>query len=99
MNTITCPQCNHQIEVDKALEGQIEARVLAAEHKKHEAELAKVKERAAELANQQLRQRLELEAAFLRKHYSQALIHAGFPQCASQVGKLGVSFSESENFL
>lgn len=62
MNTITCPQCGNQIEIDKALEGQIEARVLAAEHAKHAAEIAKVKERAAELANDQLRQRLELEA-------------------------------------
>lgn len=62
MNTITCPQCGNQIEIDKALEGQIEARVLAAEHAKHAAEIAKVKERAAALANDQLKQRLELEA-------------------------------------
>jgi hypothetical protein len=62
MNTIVCPQCGNQIEIDKALEGQIEARVLAAEHAKHAAEIAKVKERAAALANDQLKQRLELEA-------------------------------------
>jgi hypothetical protein len=43
MNTIECKQCGNVIEIDKALEGQIEAQVLAAEHKKHEAELAKVK--------------------------------------------------------
>jgi hypothetical protein len=43
MNTITCPHCGKQIEIDKALEGQIEARVLAAERHKHEAEIAKIK--------------------------------------------------------
>ena len=43
MNTIICKNCGQEIEIDKALEGQIEAQVLAAEHKKHEAELAKVK--------------------------------------------------------
>jgi hypothetical protein len=43
VNTITCTNCGQQIEIDKALEGQIEARVLAAEHQKYEAELARVK--------------------------------------------------------
>lgn len=46
MNTIECKQCGNVIEIDKALEGQIEAQVLAAEHKKHEAELATVKAEA-----------------------------------------------------
>lgn len=46
MNTIICKKCGEEIEIDKALEGQIEARVLAAEHKKHELELQKVKEEA-----------------------------------------------------
>lgn len=62
MNTIKCPHCGKEVEIDKALEGQIETRVLAAAHKEHEVELAKVKERAAELANEQLKNRLELEA-------------------------------------
>lgn len=62
MNTIKCPHCGKDVEIDKALEGQIEARVLTAAHKEHEAELAKVKERAAQLANEQLKNRLELEA-------------------------------------
>jgi len=62
MNTITCPYCGKPVEIDKALEGQIEARVLAAERHKHETELATVKKRAAELANEQLRNKLELEA-------------------------------------
>ncbi|MFI5271205.1 MAG: DUF2130 domain-containing protein [Candidatus Saccharimonadales bacterium] len=48
MNTIKCKNCGQEIEIDKALEGQIEARVLAAEHKKHEEELIKVKAEAAE---------------------------------------------------
>lgn len=62
MNTITCPHCANPVEIDKALEGQIEARVLAAERHKHEEELTQVKARAAQVANEQLKQRLELEA-------------------------------------
>lgn len=62
MNEITCTECGKKISIDKALTGQIEAQILAAEHKKHEAELSEVKKKAAELANDQLRQRLELEA-------------------------------------
>ena len=60
MNTITCPHCGNQVEIDKALEGQIEARVLAAEHKKHELELTRVKEQAAAFANDQLKAKLEM---------------------------------------
>jgi len=62
MNEITCEMCGNKISIDKALAGQIEAQVIAAEHAKHEAEITKVKERAAELVNEQLKQRLELEA-------------------------------------
>jgi hypothetical protein len=62
MNPITCPHCGKPVEIDKALEGQIEARVLAAERHKHETEIASVKKRAAEIANEQLRGKLELEA-------------------------------------
>jgi hypothetical protein len=46
MNTITCKNCGQIIEIDKALEGQIEARVLAAERHKHDEELARVKAEA-----------------------------------------------------
>jgi hypothetical protein len=60
MNTIKCTNCGFEIEVDKALEGQIEARVLAAEHKKHEAELAKVKAEAAEAAKKDAETDLEI---------------------------------------
>jgi hypothetical protein len=43
MSTINCLSCGEPIEIDKALEGQIEARVLAAAHEKHKAELAQAK--------------------------------------------------------
>ena len=43
MSTIICNQCGVEIEVTAALQGQIEQQVLAAEHKKHQAELARVK--------------------------------------------------------
>ncbi len=46
MNTITCRQCGEEIEIDKALEGQIEARVLAAAEHRHAAELDKIKAEA-----------------------------------------------------
>jgi len=62
MNEVTCEKCGNKISIDKALAGQIEAQVFAAEHKKHEAELAEVKKKAADFANEQLKQRLELEA-------------------------------------
>jgi hypothetical protein len=74
LNTITCTHCGKQIEIDKALEGQIEARVLAAERHKHDEEIIKlraeqetqlVKERtdAAGIAKKQL----EGEKELLRK--------------------------------
>lgn len=62
MNEITCEKCGNKISIDKALTGQLETQIRAAEHQKHEAELSKVKERAAELANEQLKGRLEIEA-------------------------------------
>jgi hypothetical protein len=60
MNTITCPHCGKAVEVDKVLEGQIEAQVIAAEHKKHETELAKVRAEVEETAKR------ERDAALLR---------------------------------
>jgi len=59
MNTITCPHCGKDIEIDKALEGQIEARVLAAERHKHEMEITKIQ------ADQELLVAKEREAAAL----------------------------------
>lgn len=43
MNTISCPHCGNPVEINKALEGQIEAQIIASEHKKHESELARVR--------------------------------------------------------
>jgi hypothetical protein len=44
---ITCTTCGTEIEVDKALEGQIEARIITAERHKHDKELEKIREEAA----------------------------------------------------
>lgn len=50
MSTIICKQCGEEIELTAALQGQIEAQVLATEHKRHQLELAKVRAEGAELA-------------------------------------------------
>lgn len=60
MNEIKCPHCGKPIDIDDVLSKDVEARILAEEHKKHAAEIVKIKEQAAELANQQLTARLEL---------------------------------------
>lgn len=52
MSTIFCNQCGIEIEVSAALQGQIEAQVLEAAHKKHAAEMAKVKAEAEAMAKQ-----------------------------------------------
>lgn len=74
MNTITCSHCGETIEIDKALEGQIEARVLTAERHKHQEELAKVKaDQEASLAKERAdaallaTKQLEDEKVLLRK--------------------------------
>jgi hypothetical protein len=51
--TITCKQCGEEIEISTALQGQIEAQVLKAEHEKHTAELDRVKAEAAQQAKQE----------------------------------------------
>jgi hypothetical protein len=60
MSTITCKNCGEEIEISAALQGQIEAQVLATEHKKHEAELVKVKAAATAAADKQLAGEKEL---------------------------------------
>jgi hypothetical protein len=60
MNEIKCPKCGTVIDIDDILAKDIEARVIAKEHKKHETELAKVKKQAAEVANEQLNAKLKL---------------------------------------
>lgn len=54
MNTITCNKCGNKIEIDKALEGQIEERVLAAERHKHKEELEKIERESKESVEKQL---------------------------------------------
>jgi hypothetical protein len=82
MNTITCTNCGQEIEIDKALEGQIETRVLNAERHKHAEELAKVtveqearilKERTA--ASEFAKKQLEGEKELLRKQAEADLEH------------------------
>ena len=70
MDIITCKSCGEKIEVDKALEGQIEERVLSAERHKHKEELAKVRleqeaivKQERETASQQAEKKLEGEIA------------------------------------
>lgn len=60
MNEIKCPKCGTLIDIDDILAKDIQARVIAEEHKKHEAEIAKVKSQAVEAANKQLIAKLEL---------------------------------------
>lgn len=52
MSTIVCNQCGVEIEVSQALQGQIEQQVLEAAHKKHAAELTKVKQEAEAMTRQ-----------------------------------------------
>jgi hypothetical protein len=52
MSTIVCDQCGVEIEISQALQGQIEQQILEAAHKKHAAELTKVKQEAEALARQ-----------------------------------------------
>ena len=66
MNTITCKKCGEPIEINEALQGQIEAQVLASEHKKHEAEIVKIKADAADAAKKQLASEKELLAEQLK---------------------------------
>jgi hypothetical protein len=74
MNTITCPHCGKNVEIDKALEGQIEARVLAAEQLRHSEELAKLKAeqdaaiaKAGSIATEMAKKQLEGEKELLLK--------------------------------
>lgn len=60
MNEIKCPHCGKPVDIDDILSKDIETRILAEEHKKHEAEIAKVKQQAVELANEQLKAKLDL---------------------------------------
>lgn len=66
MNTITCTNCQQVIEIDKALESQIEQRVLAAAEHKHAEELQRVQKESEALANKRaaaVSEQLRKEAA------------------------------------
>jgi hypothetical protein len=74
MNTIVCTGCGVEIEIGAALQGEIEARIIATEHKKHELELERVKKEAeavakneAQAALELARKQLEGEKALLQK--------------------------------
>jgi hypothetical protein len=73
MNTIICIKCGEILEVDKVLEGQIEARVMAAEHQRHAEEIAKIKKQAAELANIQLKTQLDLGRERIKQEQDQLI--------------------------
>ncbi len=81
MNTITCTNCGQAIQIDKALEGQIEAKVLAAAEHRHEAEIAKVEADAASRAKklveataQELRQAAADDLEIEKKKLEAALV-------------------------
>lgn len=74
MNIVTCTHCGKDIEIDKALEGQIETRILAAERHKHEEELAGVKAEQEALITKErqstadlIKKQVEGERELLRK--------------------------------
>jgi hypothetical protein len=54
MSTIKCPECRNEIEINAALQGQIEEQVLKAVHEKHTAQLEQVKTDALAQAKQKL---------------------------------------------
>jgi hypothetical protein len=91
MNTIICKNCGLEIEIDKALEGQIEAQVLAAEHKKHEAELIKVKSEAqaeaqkiAKAASEQAKKDAADELEITKKRLEASLVSSQKKAVAEQ---------------
>ncbi len=52
MNTIICNQCGIEIEINAAMQGQIEQQVLESARKAHAAELDKMKAEAETMARQ-----------------------------------------------
>jgi len=52
VNTIVCTNCGEKIEIDKALEGQIEARIVADLKHQHKLEVEDVKKQVQALAQQ-----------------------------------------------
>jgi len=54
MNEIKCPECGRLISIDKALEDQIESRIMAEANAKHKADIDAVKKQAEEDASRSL---------------------------------------------
>ncbi len=61
MDTIQCPKCGAKIEIDKALEGQIEARVLGEMNERHREELEKAKQETQVRAEARMQEKLAAE--------------------------------------
>jgi len=67
MSTIKCPECRNEIEINAALQGQIEEQVLKAVHEKHAAQLEQVKADALVQARQKLAADQEAMVASLKE--------------------------------
>lgn len=76
MNSITCTECGAEIELSEALTKDIEKTILVAEHKKHEAELAKVRKEAMATAERNAESTLEIERKRLEQDANAAKMAA-----------------------
>lgn len=61
MNTVACPHCGKEIEIDKALKHQIEENVLREERSKHKQELEKLALDADKKAEKRIKEEVELK--------------------------------------
>lgn len=61
MQTLKCPHCGKQVEINEALTKQIEEQTLAAVSKKHQKELEAVKQETLAESNKQIREQFELQ--------------------------------------
>jgi hypothetical protein len=94
MNTITCTTCGTVIEIDKALEGQIEARVLAAERARHEADLISVRKEAE--ASAQKKAEIVSEARIQQLKEDADAEKEANRQLRAQLGELMTSLREEK---
>jgi len=66
-NTIKCPKCGEEIEIDKVLSHQIEEQVLASLESKHKVDLENVKKQAEEDAGKKVLKQFESQLLNLQK--------------------------------
>lgn len=66
-NTINCPKCGEEIEIDKVLSHQIEEQVLASLESKHKIDLEDAKRQAKEEAGKKALEQFELQLRNLEK--------------------------------